>query len=116
MVLKKDSSQIKNLSLQLGVASKQSKEQWSQRKKTAAVQSQKSKDLPCEVVAGGAEDVTINSAAASRNGRAQDVGENELRARIRQLRHVEKQSPSKKQRKYAYLLRISLSIIAVKRS
>ncbi|KAL3989304.1 Protein tyrosine kinase family protein [Acanthocheilonema viteae] len=76
-----------------GVVPKQSEDQWSQRKKTAAVRSLKCKELPREVTD---ETATTNN-ATSKDGRAHDVGENELRARIRQLRHVEKRNPAEKQ-------------------
>lgn len=102
-----NSSQIelKNSSVQLGDISKQPEEQWSQKRKTAAVRSLKSKGLPREIVTSGAEIVATNS-ATPKDIRAQDVGENELRARIRQLRHVEKRNPVEKQQKYASLLRM----------
>ncbi|CAG9533872.1 unnamed protein product [Cercopithifilaria johnstoni] len=91
-VIAKTDSKLKKL----GVVPKQSEEQWSQRKKTAAIRSLKSKDLPREIVAGSVETIATNS-AKSKDVRAQDVGENELRARIRQLRHVEKRNPTEKQ-------------------
>ncbi|VDO36818.1 unnamed protein product [Onchocerca flexuosa] len=72
---------------------KQQEQQWSQRKKTAAIRSLKSKNLPREI---GTEAVITNN-ATSKDGRTQDVGENELRARIRQLRHVEKRNSVEKQ-------------------
>lgn len=53
-----------------------------------------------DVVADDAETVATNS-VASKDCTAQDVGENELRARIRQLRHVEKRNQPEKQQKYA---------------
>uniref|UniRef100_A0A915PPZ0 Tyrosine-protein kinase n=1 Tax=Setaria digitata TaxID=48799 RepID=A0A915PPZ0_9BILA len=85
-VITKTDSKLKKIS----DITKQPEEQWSQRKKMAAVRSLKSKDLPHEIVSGSAD-------TALKDSRAQDVGENELRARIRQLRHVEKRSPVEKQ-------------------
>lgn len=80
----------------MGALPKQSLEQWSQRKKTAIVRTLKTRDSPREVITVCAQ--TTNS-ATSKNGRTQDVGENELRARIRQLRHVEKRNPAEKQQR-----------------
>ncbi|EFO22616.2 TK/ABL protein kinase [Loa loa] len=91
-VITKTDSKLKKLN----DVPKQSEEQWSQRRKTAAVRSLKSKDLPRQVIAGGTETMAVNS-AVTKNDRAQSVGENELRARIRQLRHVEKRKPVEKQ-------------------
>uniref|UniRef100_A0A8R1XTV7 Tyrosine-protein kinase n=1 Tax=Onchocerca volvulus TaxID=6282 RepID=A0A8R1XTV7_ONCVO len=88
-VITKTDSKLKKLS----DVPKQQEEQWSQRKKTAAIRSLKSKNLPREV---GAETIVTNN-ATSKDGRTQDVGENELRARIRQLRHVEKRNSVEKQ-------------------
>uniref|UniRef100_A0A158Q815 FABD domain-containing protein n=1 Tax=Elaeophora elaphi TaxID=1147741 RepID=A0A158Q815_9BILA len=80
----------------LSAVPKPPEEQWPQRKKTAAVRSLKSKDSPREVAASGGETVATNS-TISKESRIRDVGENELRARIRQLRHVEKRNPAEKQ-------------------
>ncbi|VDN92049.1 unnamed protein product [Brugia pahangi] len=92
-VIAKTDSKLKKV----GGVPKQPEEQWSQRKKTAAARSLKSKDLPREIVANDAETVATKR-TTSKGSRTQDAGENELRARIRQLRHVEKQSPAEKQK------------------
>ncbi|VDN04108.1 unnamed protein product [Thelazia callipaeda] len=68
-------------------------QQWVQRKKTTS-RSRKSKESSRDVIEA-ANDRSI----ISKDDRDQDVGENELRARIRQLRHVEKRNSTEKQQK-----------------
>ncbi|MCP9256809.1 Tyrosine-protein kinase [Dirofilaria immitis] len=74
-VIMKTDSKLKKLNS----VPKQQEEQWSQRKKIAAIRSLRSKNLSCEI---DAENAII------KDSRVQDVGENELRARIRQLRRT----------------------------